>query len=302
MSDTVGGSWYGDNSTRNYPLADGPVIADNGQAVPSDLFSDLMLVVPDTLSGIGLLGLTVGPQIITAVFGTTSQPVAAITAMRPIAVGVPYTVSALVDNVGGWGVFASGVESLSEIAQYKFQTPLPVCPRALRYYPAPPVTSIGKVGSTTKLRGIVRLSAGNDLEIVAAQRQIEGVTRTVAVIRLSTSVDVQAGRNLASIYKGPCGGRPESETCVRPAIEQIGEATPDCNGNIDLMFGAPFDADAVSGGIKVNLPYGLGEACPKKPFEDSEVPGDQSDVCPSETVDDTFDRSMSYSSGIGGGC
>jgi hypothetical protein len=293
----TGGSWYDDNGTRNYPLGDGPVLDDEDRMLPSGLLADLMLVVPDSVGVVGLLGITVGPSLITAVFGTSTTAVAAVSASRRSAGNRPIAIDPLIDHVGGWVVFGQAVRDVEE-QTYKFSTPAVLCGRSVRVHPIPPVTSVGKLQSSTLLRGIVRLSGGNDVEIVGAQRQINGELKTVAVIRLSTDRAVQAGRNLYETYSGPCNSRPESGTCTRPALESVGGAIPDCNGNIDILFGSPFVTDVAPGGngITVDFPFGLSDVCDKKPFETDDVPGERSDSCQPTEEEGSYTREFSYSS------
>ncbi len=298
---SIGDSWYGDNATREYPIIDGSVLDVRGQRLPPDLLADLLLVVPDSLSGIGLSGLTMGPRLITLVFGNETTAVAAVTIQNPIVSEQVYTLTPLIEDVGGWIVFGSGVDHLVA-GRFEFRPPARLSDRSLRYHPAPPVQSLSKVGSTIKLKGLVRLSGRNDVEVVGGIRQIEGVDRTVGIVRLSSSQSVQAGRNLFDVYKGPCGGRPEANSCLRPALEQIGEAVPDCAGNIDLLFASPFTTTTAPAQIVVNIPIGLSQACEPKPFDTSEPPGGYSDHCPSQFFPDDQQRSLSVSGSGEEGC
>lgn len=297
MSDNFGGSWYNDNGTRNYPLVEGSLRDDFGVELPTGIINDLMLTVPDTLSDVGLLGLTIGPELITVVIGTTTQALASVAVRRNVQTGQPIVLSGLVAYTAGWIVFGESIKDAA-VASYRFSTPKQFVGRALRYYPVPPVTSLGKSQSTIRLKGIVRLSGGNDLEIVGATRQIQGELRTVAVIRLTTDTTVQAGRNLLDVYKGPCGGRPEAGTCLQPGIQSIGGAVPDCAGNIDILFASPFTTADGPALITVNLPKGLSDICGIKPFDTDQIPGQHTDSCSEPAPVSEYVREFSYSSEV----
>lgn len=96
------------------------------------------------------------------------------------------------------------------------------------------------------MTGLVTLKEGPDIEIVkecweipvrAAYENCEDLntqSREVIVIRLKNSLGDDS-RNVFDIYKGPCGGRPETRSCGNPEpLEFISGVAPDCCGRITI--------------------------------------------------------------------
>jgi hypothetical protein len=248
-----------------------------------------MIRFPSTLGDRLFVGsVTVGPGVVTvtilsAVAGYT--PVASVSIPRPVDVYRHYTLETLYPGVAGWIVFGSGVDSLA-LRTYRFSTPLQslIQLQSARLYTYQPLSSLGKLHVDAGLTGLVRLSAGSDLEIVKEEREIEGVLRDAIVMRLVTDAE-QGERNIFEEYAGPCGKRPESRNCGAPEpLEYINNVAPDCCGTITLEFRGcvALSKDIDSCSIVLDCGFGLGEACPtgdRLPDETGRLPNEYDDLC-----------------------
>lgn len=285
--------FYDLNGGRGYPLDDrANRTGDDGARIQNDVLVDLSLRFPDDLGRYAFLSsLAVTDALVTATFlacpsadspPAEFRPLAAVTVRKPVTAGRHYPLSPLADGVGGWVVFGDTGEKFSA----RFSTPAQglLLPRVARPYRTPPVTSVRKSGAAAGLTGVVRLKAGTDVEILGAERVVDGRTRTVAVVRLRS---FSGARNVFSLYKGPCGGRPESGTCDRPGVEFFNSVAPDAAGNVEILFGGGLEATAFAGGGGMVLDYPLGNAdvcvtAKRLPGKDGALPTEYADGCSSE--------------------
>lgn len=268
-------SWYDLNESRPWPISDeATAVADDGTRFPNRALADLHLAFPQSVAQRAFISaVAITPTLATVtILGTESTaspssylPLAAVSLVKPIDPYRMYPLEALMPGVGGWIVFgyeAARDDANVESFHARFSTPAqsiiqPSCTRAYRDLP---VASIGRLGAANPLTGLIRLSGGNDLEVVKECREIPLVpgtgcdvnisaARDVIVIRLKeTIIGTTAGgvpaaqpadnfRNVYDVYKGPCAGRPESVSCGDPQpIELLASVPPDCCGNIDLVL------------------------------------------------------------------
>lgn len=283
MSAAVSHDWYDLNSTRRWPVDDSAsATADDGTVLPDNVVVDASIRVPSDLCSrvmISSVTLSMGAVSVTLVGGDGGfAPVGAVTVARPVQLGRPYPIKAMSDGVAGWVVFGSGTSRVN--TRLRFSTPAQglLAPKIARSYRPLPIPSLGKAGLAIPLTGVVRLRGGTDLEVVGAERLIDGTSRTCAVVRLRTDTT----RNLYDTYKGPCGGRPESGTCDRPGVEFFNDVGPDCDGNINISFRDPLRPTFYEGGVAVDYPYGLIDACTHKDRladADGRLPNEYTDGC-----------------------
>lgn len=286
-------NFYDLNAGRAYPLDDRATrTGDGGERLPNAALVDLNLRFPAALGEYAFLSsLAVTPTLVTATFlagpdpaapPAAFAPLAAVTARRPAA-GRPVALDALHEGVGGWVVFGPAEEPFSG----RFSTPAQglLLPRCARPYRPLPVRSVRKAGAGAGLTGVVALKGGGDIEIVSAERVVDGAARRVVVVRLNS---FSAGRNVFDLYKGPCGGRPETDTCGRPGVEFFNTVAPDCDGNIRLTFTGETVAVPYAGsseGLVLTHPLGLTEACTRDdrlPDRTGRLPNEYDDGCTSE--------------------
>ena len=317
--------WYDLNSARDYPLdAEATCVDDSGNRLPSHYIADLNLKFPRVAARLAYLGgITVSPNIVTVVIlGAASEddtqpvPLATISLSRPVEIFRQYPLDGAYPGVGGWIAFGPGVDGDMLTARFATAAQSLLTPRAARSYELLPVKDVGKLGVTGPLTGVVALEAGTDIEIVREGRVIPGHTpepwqamndpdgnpgRECVVIRLkNTSSNTALSRNVFDIYRSPCLGTPESETCGDPQpIQFLGPVQPDCCGNITIKFRGCASVSAIaasathhtdgsitsvssSNGVIIDCGLGLSEACitaPYLPDAEGNLPNDYSDLC-----------------------
>ena len=261
-------NWYDLNSVRPYPLHDSATrTSDTGERLPNDIIVDLRLSFPNTLGNFaGLASCSVTGSLVSLVFGAASNlddtpaPVASLTLEKPVDLFRPHALSPLYDGVAGWVVLGEGtVDRFS--GRFSTLRQGLLCSRAAEPYRPSPLVSVGKQGVAPPLAGLVRLMAGNDIEIVREKREIPGHRpypptggnlRDVIVIRLRKGKTAEETKEILDRYRGPCEGRPISGTCGDPPpIESINGVIPDCLGNITIYV----TGYAIVAGVLSNIAY-----------------------------------------------
>lgn len=291
----IGEQWYACNSARKYPIDDAAsAVDDAGLRLPDGLIVDVSLSVPLPWgTRIGIVGVSVQPTGVSVVFGVVADPrtpgnvavqlvgSAAIygTAKKSF---VTASIVPLMAGVGGSVVFGPRASSGVPGSWAFSNSNAALLPRCVRL-PQRNDTSIKVAYGSSSPVGAVSLVAGPDISITKESRILPNsvVPQPAVVVRLAQAA---VGRNVFDAYKGPCGGRPESNTCDRPPIETINAITPDCNGVIRLNFEWPLRARpfAGGGGFVVDYGYGLKEVCgaPNLPTKDGVLPTTYEDGCP----------------------
>ncbi len=293
--------WYVENSSRQYPIDERATGRDDADVwAPSNIIVDLQLRFPRSAGDFAFLGsITVTERLVaitiqaaSSIDGTpTFVPLAVYTGQLPLETGIHYALEAQYPGAGGWIVFGDG---LDQTYRGRFSTPRQslLARRAARAYSSPPVTSLGKLHNAVELTGLVQLRALDPLELVKEERDIDGVLRDVAVLRL---VQPTGAENVFSQFAGPCHGRPESDSCGDPApIEQIGNVQPDCDGKITIQFGGCAEIAALADGcgVVVDCALALDEACTAEarlPDDDGNLPNQYTDHCNEPVAGDDED-------------
>jgi hypothetical protein len=261
-------NWYDLQSGRRYPLDDRSTgVDDAGSPIEDDVLADCHLRFPSTLGAHAFVqGITVTPALVTVIFGvaetledTEGPSIAALSVPRAtLAAGVNYTVRPLVPGVAGWVAFSQGIHE-SFVGRYSTPIQTLIAPRCARPYTPLPIPTLGKQNLATSLEGLVTLLGVPPVEAFYDEVTIEGNPARAIVFRLLTEFN---GDNPLETFLGACGERPESGTCPKPPIETINGVSPDCDGNINLVFDGfaalPF---ADCGGIDILASTGLAEAC-----------------------------------------
>lgn len=291
--------WYDLNAGRSYPIDESATRTDDdGVALSDDVITDLSIRMPiaaGTKLFLSDLCVTAG-GLVTAAFSVTDdseleslydRPGLVISVLRPEP-GKCYMMRGEHETVGGCIVFGDGI--LKPIRQrFTSWTQSLVCPRAVTWYNDWQVQGIKKPYGTP-LTGLIRLKAGNDIEIVKACREIpdgntgdgcdneSSVAREVIVIRLKNNTATNA--NVFETYSGVCG-RPESNSCPDPQpVEFIAGVRPDCCGKITIEFkGCATPGEIVNGGngVVVDCGIGLAAVCVNPthlPDEDGRLPNE----------------------------
>lgn len=287
-------NWYDLQASRRYPLDERSTgLDDAGQFIHDDILVDCHIRFPEPLGQYMFVqGITVSPNIVTVVFGvavdladTAPTSVAAISLPRNTPQNVNHSVVPLVAGVAGWIAFGPG---LDEEFVGRYSTPLQtlISQRCARPYRPLPISSLGKLNVATSLTGIVTLSAQNPVTATyipkTAANALTVENTPVDSILFQLEGETQAFNPLKE-FLGTCGQRPESGTCPRPPIATINGISPDCNGNIDLVFnGVSAAVFENCGGVAVTSDTGLADACAagderrRPPPQDECTPGSES--------------------------
>lgn len=252
-------SWYNKNSTRRYPFdANATGETDTGQNFPDDILVDCHIRFPDDIGdAIVLSSAYVSDKLVSLTFAVTTTkevdsslissmswplpverppftPIAVISLLRTsLVVGQQYPVESQKEGVGGWVVFGKLIEGNEFNGSFTTSSQSLIAERCARPYKKIPVSRVGKLGLAAALKDIITLQGLTDIEIVKDTRSIEGDTRDAFIFRLIANTNT---RNLLQEYSGPCAGRPESETCLKPGIERVNTVLPDCDGNINIVY------------------------------------------------------------------
>ena len=301
MGSIYSNNWYNINSTRKYPLDDGCTgITDEGMVMPATILVDANIRFNRNLGVVGMLSsVKISSRLVSLTFMSVAHPIVSslydpppstaggyfkplcyVTLPKPITTGIPYQVTPATESVTGWVVFGEGVRKNFE---GKFSLPIQsgLNPKNCRYYRTSNVSYLAKSNGTTNLQGLVRLVGGANMTITQDLKVVDGITRPV----IAFSLKEKNGEIVLNTYRGPCSGRPESNTCTQTSIEFINEVGPDINGNLNIELVSPLRAayyEGAVGGIAVDYPVGLIDACTVKdrlPDSSGNLPNENVDVC-----------------------
>jgi hypothetical protein len=284
-------NWYDLQATRRYPLDERSTGEDdNGGLLNDGILVDCHLRFPSTVGNYAFIqGITVTPSLVTVVFGVadavddaSGPSIAAVTLpLLNVTQNVHYPVRAMVSGVAGWVVFGPGIEEKFE-GRYSAPRQTLLSPRCARPYTPLPIPTLKKTGHATSLQGLVQLTAAAPVTCRLEAATVDNRTVQALVFRLEGEV---SGTNALQYFLGPCGQRPESNTCAKPAISTINGVAPDCDGNININFTAPdllYLPFVNCGGGDILGSRGLEEAC----GDDTNTPRLPGDKCnPSASAD-----------------
>lgn len=307
--------WYNRNEANHYPLDDSASgVTDDGLILPTNIICDLHLRFPDSLGQtVFINAVAVTDHLVTVTLMAASEfvqgtscptassasvtigtvPIATVTLRKPLDRYRHYALDPQSEGVGGWIVFGAGVNDTRFNGRFSTPQQSALGPKSAKRYKEFPIRSLGKLHSSIALEGVVRLIAGNDIEITTdvpaqapllALQQLYGVPLSAVYIRLKDQADI----DVFDLYAGPCKGRPESGTCegLQP-IEFINSVGPDCDGNLTIEF----EGCSVPGKILVGEPcgaildcdLGLSDVCSEAdrlPDDEGNLPQDVDSDCP----------------------
>jgi len=190
------------------------------------------------------------------------RPLASITLRRRNLIpGRPYDLHPLTDGVAGWIVFGAGATTATTV-RFDSARDAMLHVDAASPYRSLNVKSLRRDASQTSLTGLVRLEATSDLELLPADRTIDGTERRVILFRIKPETPDDRMIELA----GPCGRRPAEDTCAKPALQTVNGVAPDANGDLRIRLGVP-DGESLpftdDGGLVLVAPDGTRvEECP----------------------------------------
>ena len=260
--------WYNMQSVRAYPLDDiATCIDDNGLELADDIIVDCNIRFPgaQTLRAM-LTAVTVTPTLVTALVSDASgNLLASVNILQPVASGQIVAVTPIANGVGGWLVFGPGVET-TQTYRFSSSSQSLLLARCACAYAMPNVLSISKADQTALLTGVVNLKAGTDIEIDAETVLVDEKLHTVLAIGLTAS-NLQ---NTLKQYNSVCEPRPERGNCGKLGVQSINSVTPDCAGNINIIFEGlvvgPYGSPAIpssraAGGVTLDYAKGLAALC-----------------------------------------
>lgn len=306
-------NWYNLQSLRRYPLADGCTgETDDGRNLPDDILVDckLTLVTDVQLNSsaakIFVEAVTVSENIvtvllaasITTVFGTSTYSAAAVSLQKPVEAGVHYAVTPLVDNIAGWVVFGDGIQN-NFSGKFSTTNQTALQSRCATLIAKQPVNGMKKSGADAVLTGIVSLTVNPPLSvstkklIIRPPHQKTGEYReiyTAIYIGLDEGL-ISTAYNPLSYFLNTCAGRPESGTCPKAGIQTINGISPDCEGNINLVFDGLTEyklgpEEKPAGGIAIATDYGMRDVCQ----ENKKLPLFYTDTCCPQRFDTIAER------------
>lgn len=300
--ETTNAHWTNRNEGRPYPVDDAASCRDDaGLELPPDLIADLNLRWPADLGRYAFLGAVAATAGLVTVTIQASDdpdaatglvPLAVVSAARPVQTGRVYAVQAQAPGVGGWVTFGRGVEGRTYGGRFSTPAQSRLAPRAARAYRRPPVHSLSALGADAALTGVVTLKAEPPLAWAREEREVDGVLRDCAVLRLvddngaegfATPADAALisgfkQESVFSTFAGPCAGRPEAGTCGCPEpVQFVNAVAPDCDGLLTVEFRGCAQVTLVDGcGIALACNVGLIDACvpPAIPNEDGLLPSE----------------------------
>ena len=273
--------WYSLNEGIAYPVDETATgVDDEGLRLQNNVITDLHLRWSNQLGRYAFISsITITDTFVSITFlvsttlgAATLKPLAVISETRPVVEGRQYSLDPQADGVSGWITFGSGVSSKTNY-RARFSTPQQsfLTARAARSYAPLAITGMRTLDAATPLEDIVRLRATEPLEIVGEDREIDGILRKVAVVRLiDTAIETTrqdtttaALQSVFQQFTGPCGKRPDSNTCTKPPIEFINAVGPDCDGLLTVQIKGFALTARIDGecGVLIDTPVGLFDAC-----------------------------------------
>jgi hypothetical protein len=289
-------NWYNLQATRRYPLDDlcsGET--DSGQSLPNDILVDLHLRFDNSLGTyVYVQAATVSDYLVTVVLGVSDslnaagKSIAAVTISKPTDININYAVTPLIDGVAGWVVFGAGIDAPPFSGRFSAPIQSLIASRCARPYSPLPITSMSKLNVAAKLSGIVNLAEESPIKIEYKKVTIDADEKQLIVFSLNQA-DSSLAYNPLSYFLGACSQRPESNTCGKTPISSINGVSPDCYGNIDIVFdNLTAEAFTDCGGVDIVTDYSVKQACQGPPS----LPLFYSDLCCPRRFDTIADRDL----------
>lgn len=297
-------NWYNLNESRDYPLADtASAIDDKENRLPQGIITDIRVRWPDWAGEYAFLGsVAVTSGAVTATVLCATSLANAGESYIPIAVasvplsdleqGRQYAMESMYPGSFGYITFGSGVVN-NFSGRFSSPTQSLLASRAARPHAGLPVTGLSKLYASETLTGLVHFAAEEPLQITKATRKIYGNDEEVILFSLTTESDAIADAGLTEsmlqALAGPCGARPESNTCgTPPPIEYINAVAPDCDGTITIEFKgcALIGRNKDDGSIIIDCGMGVNDTCeaPFIPDDDGFLPSEKIPIIPTPPV------------------
>lgn len=263
-------NWLNSHASRKYPLDDAATgIDDTGLTLPDDIILDLHIAWPAVYGDFAFIGgVTITDNLVSVIIMAATAvdsaaeftPLGAVTIRKPSSSDAQQPIAAMVAGVGGFVAFGD----ISERVALRFSTVAQsrLTSKTASPYASLPVQSIGRYGRRDTLAGIVKLVAGTGLQISAETVRLNGELTSAIMLQLQENTTNTAFQQ----YVGPCGGRPESNSCDAPGIQTISGVSPDCEGNLNIIFrqlvvGNMPACTSLAAGFVIDQGLGLAAVC-----------------------------------------
>jgi hypothetical protein len=292
---TVGDSWYATNRSRHYPLAEVATgVANSGQKLPEGFLADLHIKYPDNVVDRPYIRFAAAGRVysLSIAIGSIGEIAVATADFKDAELEKPVELIGILPGVTGYVIFGE-----CEDGSWVFDSPqqsqlsLRVC--------TPTILPSGQLllsrhGFPHMTGPSLRLVGQGDVEVTRGRAYIDEQDREVVFVGL---FDLEDPRVLAE-YAGPCGRRPESQTCRDPQpIETINQVQPDCCGRLFIEFRGCADLTSVEdqGGIGIECDVAVADSCPQRqsrlPTPEGLLPGEESEQDTEEGEEDCEDTS-----------
>ena len=297
-------NWYNLNESRDYPLADtASVIDDKGNRLPQGIITDIRVRWPDWAGEYAFLGsvaVTSGAVTATVLcatnLGNVDESYIPLTVVSVPLVdleqGRQYAMQSMYPGSFGYITFGAGITN-NFTGKFSSPTQSLLSSRAARSHSGLPVTALGTLAGNDALTGLVHFAAEEPLQITKGIRKIYGKDEEVIVFSLTTEssaiADAGLTESMLQTLAGPCGARPESNTCGSPApIEYINAVAPNCDGTITLEFKgcALIGRNIDDGSIVIDCGMGISDTCeaPFIPDDEGFLPSEKTPIIPTPPV------------------
>jgi len=252
----VNQDWLVRNSQRRYPLDDSATsYLDSGDRMPEGFLVDANIWVPEyyysmteQLRYVYVSSASVTPGIVSvtlmgcanpnvpanggdAAVAHDFVPLGAVSILRSEVVPYKnYPIDPQLSGVSGWIAFGPTVKVQEFSGLFSNPQQSLLAPKGVNFFTAPPVTSIAQDTGFAELTGDVTVSAEAPISVEERTVNVDG-THVPALV-----YNMELVQETLAAFAGPCGGRPESESCGRAPISSIAGVSPDCDGNITINF------------------------------------------------------------------
>ena len=217
--------WENSNELRKFPFTEeSSLVSVDGKVLPTDIISDLLLFLPESVYTPQLACVRLGPGVVSVAFSINTELLCScIVPKRDFRPYVPYAMDAVLPGSSGYITFGD-ISWPEEPVMYKFNNAADIDLRACIMTPQPGVTSFVDDVSGEELSGIVTMSL--------PQTVTASIEKTDGVYHVTFDL-TDTGRTALSTS---CHAGVDDEACGVPVIRSICGVKPNSDGVILLRF------------------------------------------------------------------
>lgn len=237
-SNVYNSNWFSGNLVRKYPLDSmASCVDDAGNYLLDDIITDINISFPRSLGEYCYVSsVNITAKLVSILISCNGIPIAACCVQRPTYIDRYYTLDSLHDGVAG--VIAIGLDSLAVTGKWKFSDGASsrILPTCCTVYDPPAVLSISRTDDSTPMTGDILLTAGNDIELTTKNITILKEPGSVATKEVKAIfIGLRLNSQVLKEYITACEKATEADTCDRTYISVFGGASPECDGNINIV-------------------------------------------------------------------